>query len=54
MFLSLFCSFQITCCCKFLDFDFNAEVSEVTEIYNFDYDAEATEVADADAEVFHF
>ena len=34
------------------DFDFVAEVSEVTEVDNFDFDAEATEVADVDAEIF--
>ena len=33
------------------DFDFDAEVSEDTEVDSFDFDAEATEVADADAEI---
>ena len=33
------------------DFDFNAEVSEDTEVDSFDFDAEATEVEDADAEI---
>ena len=33
------------------DFDFDAEVSEDTEVDRCDFDEEATEVADADAEI---
>ena len=33
------------------DFDFDAEVSEDTEVDSFDFDARATEISDADAEI---